>query len=61
MSVYSQQQGVVVALQQFENHEMSEIKVVQTLIETLNLQGVVFSFDALHCQKNSAVNCREWK
>ncbi|MCP6758476.1 MAG: ISAs1 family transposase [Fischerella sp. CENA71] len=51
VSVYSQQQGVVVALQQFENHEISEIKVVQTLIETLNLQGVVFSFDALHCQK----------
>jgi hypothetical protein len=51
VSVYSHQQGVVVALKQFENNEHSEIKVVQQLLQTLNLTGVVFTFDALHCQK----------
>ena len=51
VSVYSQQQGVVVALQQFENAQDSEIKVVEALLSSLKLTNVVFSFDALHCQK----------
>lgn len=51
VSVYSHQQGVVVALRQFENAQTSEIKVVETLLQQLQLQGVVFTFDALHCQK----------
>ncbi len=51
VSIYSHKQGVVVAMRQFENHQTSEIKVVETLLETLNLKGVVFTFDALHCQK----------
>lgn len=51
VSVYSHQQGVVIALKQFQNHEQSEIKVVEQLLQTLNLTGVVFTFDALHCQK----------
>ena len=29
----------------------SELKVVQTMLEALNLEGVVFTMDALHCQK----------
>jgi hypothetical protein len=51
VSVYSHQQGVVVALKQFQNNEQSEIKVVEKLLETLNFTGVVFTCDALHCQK----------
>jgi len=51
VSVYSQQQGVVVATAQFENGKQSEIQVVQTLLEQLHLSGVVFSLDALHAQK----------
>lgn len=51
VSVYSHTQGVVVALKQFENNKTSEIKVVETLLQQLHLQGVVFTFDALHCQK----------
>ncbi|BAT51732.1 transposase [Nostoc sp. NIES-3756] len=51
VSVYSHQQGVVVALKQFQNHEQSEIKVLEKLLETLNFTGVVFTCDALHCQK----------
>ena len=51
VSVYSHQRGVVVALKQFENKRDSEIKVVQTLLETLGLEDVVFTLDALHAQK----------
>ena len=52
VSVYSHQQGVVLAAQQFESKHNSELKVVQTILEALELEGVVFTMDALHCQKN---------
>ena len=52
VSVYCSQQGVVLATQQFESKHHSELKVVQTMLEALNLEGVVFTMDALHCQKN---------
>lgn len=51
VSVYSHQHGVVVALKQFENKATSELTVVQTLLETLQVSGVVFTLDALHTQK----------
>jgi len=51
VSVYSHQQGVVLAVQQFENKETSELKVVQMLLETLKVTAVVFTMDALHAQK----------
>jgi len=51
VSVYSQQQGVVIATQAFEHKTTSELKVVQTLLETLHIQEVVVTLDALHCQK----------
>jgi len=52
VSVYSHQQGIVLAGQQFESKHNSELKVVQTILKVLNLEGVVFTMDALHCQKN---------
>ena len=52
VSVYSHQQGVVLAAQPFESKQSSELKVVQTILESLQLEGVVFTMDALHCQKN---------
>jgi hypothetical protein len=52
VSVYSSQQGIVLAAQQFESKHNSELKVVQTMLEALQLEGVVFTMDALHCQKN---------
>ena len=56
VSVYSSQQGVVLATQQFESKKSSELKVVQTMLEALHLKGVVFTMDALHCQKNYSAN-----
>ena len=52
VSLYSNQQGIVLTSQQFESKHDSELKVVQTMLEALNLEGVVFTLDALHCQKN---------
>ncbi|MBW4640932.1 MAG: ISAs1 family transposase [Gloeocapsa sp. UFS-A4-WI-NPMV-4B04] len=52
VSVYSSQQGIVLAAQQFESKHNRELKVVQTMLEALQLEGVVFTMDALHCQKN---------
>ena len=46
------QQGVVLASQQLESKHNSELKVVQTMLEALELEKVVFTMDALHCQKN---------
>ena len=52
VSVYSSRQGVVLAAQQFESKQSSELKVVQTVLDGLQLEGVVFTLDALHCKKN---------
>ena len=52
VSVFSVQRGVVLGLDQLENKKSSEIVTVQTLLQALDLKGVVFSLDALHCQKN---------
>ncbi|PSB26517.1 hypothetical protein C7B70_23710 [Chlorogloea sp. CCALA 695] len=52
VSLYSRQQGIVLKSQQFESKQDSELKVVQTMLEALDLEGVVFTLDALHCQKN---------
>lgn len=57
VSVYSQRQGVVMASQAFEHKSTSELKVVQKLLESLALQDVVVTLDALHCQKNYTVDC----
>jgi hypothetical protein len=51
VSVFSTRCGVAIALQQFHNKESSEIAVVQALLAALELQGVVYTFDSLHCQK----------
>jgi DDE_Tnp_1-associated len=53
VSAFCTQPGVVIGLQSMQNGSESEISTVQTLLSLLNLQGVCFSLDALHTQKNS--------
>ena len=53
VSAYVQSSNMVVGINHFENKKTSEIRVVEQLIEQLGLQGVTFTMDALHCQKNS--------
>jgi len=44
----------VLKSQQLEAKHDSELKVVQTMLEALNLEGVVFTLDALHCRATFA-------
>ncbi len=51
VSMFNSKQGLVVGLQPMNSKQTSEIATVQNLILALDLQRVVLSFDALHCQK----------
>ena len=51
VSALSHQRKLVLGVKMMENKHESEINVVRDLIELLDLTGVVFTFDALHCQK----------
>jgi hypothetical protein len=51
VSVFSTSTGVTLAMSSWLSQEKSEIVVVQNLLKTLGLSGVVFTLDALHCQK----------
>jgi DDE_Tnp_1-associated len=56
VSAFSHQRKLVLGVKMSENKRESEINVVRDLIELLDLTGVVFTFDALHCQKK-----RSWR
>lgn len=51
VSAFTHQQGVVLHLQVTENKHISEIEVVRQVITALSGQPIVFTLDALHCQK----------
>jgi hypothetical protein len=51
VSAFTHQTGVVLHLQVMNNKQTSEIDTMQALITALAGQPVVFTFDALHCQK----------
>lgn len=51
VSLYCQQQGVVLSAQAFENQHQSELEVVQQLLKALHLEGNIVTLDALHAQK----------
>lgn len=51
VSAFTHQSGVVLYLQVGDNKHTSEIEVVRQLIAALAGQPVVFTLDALHCQK----------
>lgn len=54
VSVYSHQHRLVIAQKDYQNKLESEISVVQSLLDTLEMKDATFTFDALHCQKNSS-------
>ena len=55
VSAFSHQRGLVLGVQMMENKINSEINVVRDLIEVLDLTRVVFTIDALHCQKKRSL------
>lgn len=52
VSLFSVEQGQVVALSPMRNGQTSEITVVRDLLERLELSGACISLDALHTKKN---------
>jgi hypothetical protein len=54
VSVFTGKRGLVLSMDKLENKEGSEITTVQNLIAALDIEGAVFSLDALHCQKKLA-------
>ena len=53
VSVFASKQKQVLATGKVELGKKSEIETVKQLIKMLDLKGVVFSLDALHCQKDT--------
>ena len=51
ISVFSHKQGQVLKIAKLENKKSSEIPTVEELIKALDLKNLVFTLDALHCQK----------
>ena len=61
VSVYSHQRGIVLRMQPISNKKISEVAIVQQLISEFCGQQVVFTLDALHCQKNSITHYSRWQ
>lgn len=51
VSFFVQERGQVLAVGRLENKKSSEIHTVQEMIKLFDLQDVIFTMDALHCQK----------
>lgn len=51
VSFFSQKRGQVVQVARLENGKSSEIPVVRKIVEVFDLKDVIFTMDALHCQK----------
>ncbi|MBF0121640.1 MAG: ISAs1 family transposase [Desulfobacterales bacterium] len=51
VSIFSHKRGQVLKAAQLHSSKKSEIMTVKELIQMLDLEGVVFTMDALHCQK----------
>ncbi len=55
VSAFTHERGEILGLKVMENKKQSEIVAVQDLLELLDLKGVVFTMDALHCQKKPSL------
>jgi hypothetical protein len=56
VSLFSQKKEQIIFAEKFNSKEKSEITVVESLVEFLDLKDIVFTMDALHCKKNTANN-----
>jgi hypothetical protein len=61
VSVYSQKMKQILCLGKIETKKESEIPEVRKLIKMLDLEGVTFTMDALHCQKQTVKEIIESK
>jgi len=51
VSIFSSQRGIVLHCGKIENKKESEIPKIRDLIKALDVEGEIFTIDALHCQK----------
>jgi hypothetical protein len=51
VTIFCQENEIVVKSKSMENKKSHEIYCAKTLIEELNLKGMTFTMDALHCKK----------
>lgn len=58
VSLFAVEAGITLKLKALTQEDNSEIKVVQSLLETLQLDGLLITMDALHAQKNTQTGCR---
>jgi hypothetical protein len=54
VSLFALETGITLKLEALTWQKNSEIKVVQTLLEKLQVDGLLITMDALHAQKNIA-------
>jgi len=54
VSVFSVNMGIVISASKLENKKSNEGFCVRELIEHMELKGVSFTLDALHCQKKQS-------
>ena len=57
VSLFAVEAGITLKLEALTQEDNSEIKVVQALLETLQLDGLLITMDALHAQKNTSADC----
>jgi hypothetical protein len=58
VSLFSRKREQIVHVEKLENKKSNEVKVVDAMLELLDLKGVNFTLDALYCKKNSTHNRR---
>jgi hypothetical protein len=56
VSLFAVETGLSIKLEGLTQHDNSELKVVQTLLETLEMEGLLITMDALHAQKNASAD-----
>ena len=56
VSLFCRKREQVLHVQRLENKKDYEGKIVEDLLEMLDLKDVVFTLDALHCKKNAKQN-----
>lgn len=54
VSAFGQKKKEVLYAKKIENKKESEVPTVREIIKLLDLEGVVFTIDALHCKKETA-------
>jgi hypothetical protein len=51
VSIFASERGIILRCNKIESGKQSEIPSVQELIKAIDVEGQIFTIDALHCQK----------